>query len=121
MCIRDRVTPGGGVLKIKLSKRKPVKITTEVPNKRPDLAQTEFKNLPSPSSKPDEQTMLGSHPNTLDENKQSRERVETQLVITPAIMGIGKEKVIRIPVEKESGPSGNHKGNLTRGGLSKSR
>ena len=38
----SQVTPGGGVLKIKLSKKRPVKITTEIPNKRPDLAHTEF-------------------------------------------------------------------------------
>ena len=35
----SQVVPGGGVLKIKLSKKKPIKITAEAPDGEPDPAQ----------------------------------------------------------------------------------
>ena len=39
----SQVVPVGGVLKIKLSKKKPIKITAEAPNGEPDSAQTKVK------------------------------------------------------------------------------
>ena len=36
----SQVTPGGGVLKLTLTKKGPLKITTEAQNKRPDPSQT---------------------------------------------------------------------------------
>ena len=36
----SQVTPGGGVLKLTLSRKGPLRITTEVQNKRPDPSQT---------------------------------------------------------------------------------
>ena len=39
----SQLVPGGGVLKIKLSKKKPIKITAGAPDGEPDSAQTKVK------------------------------------------------------------------------------
>ena len=45
--------PGGGVLKIKLSKKKPIKITAEAPDGEPDPAQTKIKTVHDPMNRGD--------------------------------------------------------------------
>ena len=45
----SQVTPGGGVLKLTLTKRGPLKITTEAQNKRPDSSQTNVKTVYDPT------------------------------------------------------------------------
>ena len=45
----SQVTPGGGVLKLTLTKRGPLKITTEAQNKRPDPLQTTVKTAYDPT------------------------------------------------------------------------
>ena len=47
----SQVTPGGGVLKLTLTKKGPLKITTEAQNKRPDPSQTTVKKEPLQGSK----------------------------------------------------------------------
>ena len=51
----SQVVPGGGVLKIKLSKRKPIKITAGAPDGEPDPAQTKVKAIHDPINRRDEQ------------------------------------------------------------------
>ena len=41
----SQVTPGGGVLKLTLSKKKPLKITTKAPSGEPDPSQTTVKTV----------------------------------------------------------------------------
>ena len=45
----SQVTPGGGVLKLTLSRKGPLKITTETQNKRPDPSQTTVKTVYDPT------------------------------------------------------------------------
>ena len=45
----SQVTPGGGVLKLTLSRRGPLKITTEAQNKKPDPSQTTIKTVYDPT------------------------------------------------------------------------
>ena len=45
----SQVTPGGGVLKLTLTKKGPLKITTEAQNKRPDPSQTTVKTAYDPT------------------------------------------------------------------------
>ena len=45
----SQVTPGGGVLKLTLTKKGPLKITTEAQNKRPDSSQTAVKTAYDPT------------------------------------------------------------------------
>ena len=45
----SQVTQGGGVLKLTLSRRGPLKITTEAQNKKPDPSQTTIKTVYDPT------------------------------------------------------------------------
>ena len=45
----SQVTPGGGVLKLTLSRKRPLRITTEAQNKRPDPSQTTIKTAYDPT------------------------------------------------------------------------
>ena len=45
----SQVTPGGGVLKLALSRKGPLRITTEAQNKRPDPSQTTIKTAYDPT------------------------------------------------------------------------
>ena len=45
----SQVTPGGGVLKLTLSRKGPLRITTEAQNKRPDPSQTKIKTAYDPT------------------------------------------------------------------------
>ena len=45
----SQVTPGGGVLKLTLSRKGPLRITTETQNKRPDPSQTTIKTAYDPT------------------------------------------------------------------------
>ena len=46
----SQVTPGGGVLKLTLSRKGPLRITTEALNKRPDSSQTTIKTAYDPTN-----------------------------------------------------------------------
>ena len=52
--------PGGGVLKIKLSKKKPIKITAGAPDGEPDPAQTKIKTIHNPTNRRDGQPISNS-------------------------------------------------------------
>ena len=45
----SQVTPGGGVLKLTLSRKGPLRITTDAQNKRPDPLQTAIKTTYDPT------------------------------------------------------------------------
>ena len=45
----SQVTPGGGVLKLTLSRRGPLKITTEAQSKKADPSQTTIKTVYDPT------------------------------------------------------------------------
>ena len=47
----SQVTPGGGVLKLTLTKKGPLKITTEAQNKKPDPSQTTVKTVYGPTKR----------------------------------------------------------------------
>ena len=44
----SQVTPGGGVLKLTLSRKKPLKITAEAPSGEPDPPQTTVRTVYDP-------------------------------------------------------------------------
>ena len=70
----NQVTPGGGVLKIKLSKKKPIKITAGTPDGEHDPTQTKLKTVYGPTSKEGGQLPLGVSSNVLIETEQPREK-----------------------------------------------
>ena len=59
----SQVTPGGGVLKIKLSKKQPIKITAGAPRAESDLAQTKVKTVHEPIDKENGQPPPSVNPN----------------------------------------------------------
>ena len=56
----NQVTPGRGVLKLTLSKKKPLKITTRAPSEEPDLSQTTVKTVYDPKKEKGDQTERGT-------------------------------------------------------------
>ena len=66
----SQVTPGGGALKIKLSRKKPLQITAGMPGRK---SGTSMKPENIQGSK---QPILSSHIDTLSENTQVKRRVE---------------------------------------------
>ena len=70
----SQVVPGGGVLKIKLSKRKPIKITAGAPYGEPDPAQTKVKAIHDPINRRDEQPIPSPESGMMVSIKWSLER-----------------------------------------------
>ena len=64
----SQVTPGGGALKIKLSKKKPLQITAGAPGRK---SGTSMKPETIPNSK---QSILGSHMDTSSESTQVKKK-----------------------------------------------
>ena len=101
----SQVTPGGGALKIKLSKKKPLQITAGAPGRK---SGTSMKPENIQSSK---QSILSSHMDTSSESTQVKRRVEAPLMITPKHLGnnIGQQKGIPIKGENDFRNSNNHR------------
>ena len=74
----SQVTPGGGALKIKLSKKKPIKITAGAPKRESGTVQIKPENIQS-----SEQSILSSHTKASSKNIQTKRGVEVPLWITP--------------------------------------
>ena len=74
----SQVTPGGGVLKIKLSKKKPLKITAGAPDKRSETIPME---LERPRSS--KQSVLSSHVDTSSESTLPKRGAGAPFFITP--------------------------------------
>ena len=65
---------GGGVLKIKLSKKKPIKMIAEAPDGEPDSAQTKVKTVHDPTNRRDGQPITNSKPGVVVGVGQSVEK-----------------------------------------------
>ena len=74
----SQVTPDGGVLKIKLSKKKPLKITTGAPDRQSETIPMELEHPQS-----SKQSTLGSHVDTSGESTLPERGAGASLFITP--------------------------------------
>ena len=74
----SQVTPGGGVLKLTLTKRGPLKITTEAQNKRPGSSQTTIKTVYDPTK--EKEPLQGSESIKGKTTYREREKFENQRV-----------------------------------------
>ena len=83
----SQVTPGGGALKIKLSKKKPIKITAGAPKRESGTIQMKPENIQS-----SKQSTLSSHIDASSESTQTKRGVETPWLITPIHLGNNKEQ-----------------------------
>ena len=106
----SQVTPGGGVLKIKLSKKKPIKITAGAPEGEPDLAHTEVKTVHEPINKESGQPPSSVSLNVLVETKQPKEKRIPPVRASQLTLGIGERKRPNIPPRRVGGPNGNGSG-----------
>ena len=83
----SQVTPGGGALKIKLSKKKPIKITAGAPKRESGTVQMKPENIQN-----SRQSILSSHIGASSESTQTKRRVEAPLLITPIHLGNNEEQ-----------------------------
>ena len=104
----SQVTPGGGALKIKLSKKKPLQITTGVPERK---SGTSMKPENIQSSK---QSVLSSHMDTSSESTRVKRGVEAPLLITPKHLGNNIEQQKGIPIKGENDLRNNNNHRLAR-------
>ena len=74
----SQVTPGGGVLKLTLSRRGPLKITTEAQNKKPDPSQTTIKTVYDPTK--EEGPLQGGKNIEIKGTSRRGERFENQRI-----------------------------------------
>ena len=74
----SQVTPGGGALKIKLSKKKPLKITAGAPDGQSKTIPMELERIQSPK-----QSVPSSHVDTTSESTLPTRRAGAPLFITP--------------------------------------
>ena len=78
----SQVTPGGGTLKIKLSNKKPIKITAGAPKRESGTVPMKPENIQS-----SKQSILSSHTDASSESTQTKRGVEAPLLITPIHLG----------------------------------
>ena len=74
----SQVTPGGGALKIKLSKKKPLKITAGAPDRQSETIPMELERIQSPG-----RSVPSSHVDTTSESTLPTTRAGAPLFITP--------------------------------------
>ena len=72
------MTPGGGVLKLTLSRRGPLKITTEAQNKKPDPSQTTVKTVYDPTK--EEEPLQGGENMEIKGTSRRGETFENQRI-----------------------------------------
>ena len=107
----SQVTPGGGALKIKLSKKKPLKITAGAPDGQSETIPMELERIQSPR-----RSVPSSHVDTTSESTLPTRRAGAPLFITP----IQPEKNER-PQEGISTKGANDLQGSTNYGLTKER
>ena len=92
----SQVTPGGGALKIKFSKKKPIKITAGAPKRESGTIQTKPESIWS-----SKQSVLSSQVGASSESIQTERGAEAPLLITPKHLGNNIEQQKGIPIKGE--------------------
>ena len=102
----SQVTPGGGALKIKLSKKKPLQITAGAPEGKSVTVLMKPENIQS-----SKQTIPSSHIDTSSESTQAKRGVEIPLLITPKHPRNNIEQQKGIPIKRKNDlkDSNNHR------------
>ena len=105
----SQVTPGGGALKIKLSKKRPIKITAGAPKRESGTVPVKPENIQS-----SKQSILSSHIDASSESTQAKRGVEAPLLITPKHLGNNVKQQKGIPIKGENDPKDSNNRNLAR-------
>ena len=114
----SQVSPGGGVLKIKLSKKKPNKIIAGAPEGEPDLAQTKVKTVHEPINKESGRPPSSVSLNVLVETEQPKKRRMPPVRASQPTLGIGERKRPNIPPRRVGRPNCNGSGDPDGNGSS---
>ena len=114
----NQVVPGGGVLKIKLSKKKPIKITAGAPDGEPDPAQTKVKTVHDPINRRDGQPLSSLQPGAVDDAGQPVKKKIPPEGMIQQMLGMSKEGRPNIPPKRMGGPNGDGNGASGRNGSS---
>ena len=102
--------PGGGVLKIKLSRKKPIKITAGVPDGEPDPAQMKVRTIHDPTNRRDGQLISNSKSGVVVGVWQSVEEKIPLGGIRQPMLRMSREERPNIPPERMGRPNGNDSG-----------
>ena len=105
----SQVTPGGGALKIKLSKKKPIKITAGAPKGESGTTPMKPENIQS-----SKQSILSSHTDASSESTQTKRGVEAPLLITPIHLENNEGQRKGIPIKGENDPKDSNNRSLAR-------
>ena len=108
--------PGGGVLKIKLSKKKPIKITAEAPDGEPDPAQTKIKTVHNPINRGNEQSISNLKPGVMVDTGQPVEKKIPPGRMNQPMLGMSRKEKPNIPPKRMGRPNGNDNGASDRNG-----
>ena len=102
----QQVTPGGGALKIKLSKKKPLKITARAHDRQSETIPMELEHTQS-----SKQSVLSSHVDTSSESTQLKRGERAPLFITPTHLknNVKPQKGASIKGEDDFRGSTNHR------------
>ena len=102
----SQVTPGGGALKIKLSRKKPLQITAGAPERKSGTVPMKPESIQS-----SKQPIPSSHIDTFSENTQVKRRVEAPFLTTQKHLGNNIKQQKEIPIKGENDPrnSNNHR------------
>ena len=103
------MTPGGGALKIKLSKKKPLQITAGAPERKSGIAPVKPENIQSPK-----QPILSSHIDISSESTQAKRGVEPPLLITSKHLGNNIEQQGEVPIKRKNDPKDSNNCRLAR-------
>ena len=112
----SQVVPGGEVLKIKLSKKKPIKITAGAPDGEPDPAQTKVKAIHDPINRRNEQPISNPESGVMVDVGQSVERKILLGGIRQPMLRVSRGKRSNIPPERMGRYNDNDNGALNKNG-----
>ena len=112
----SQVVPGGGVLKIKLSKKKPIKITAEAPGGEPDPAQTKVKTVHDPINREDGQPISNLKPGVMVGAGQPVEKKIPPEGMSQPMLGMSRKERPNIPPKRMGRPNGGYNGASGRNG-----
>ena len=105
----SQVTPGGGALKIKLSKKAPLKITAGAPDRQSETIPMELERIPS-SKRPDPRSPI----DTTSESTLPMRGLGAPLFITPILpeSDVGQQR--ETAIKRENGLKSNARYGLTK-------
>ena len=105
----SQVTPGGGALKIKLSKKKPLKITAGAPDGQSETIPMELEHIQSPK-----RSVPSSHVDTTSDSTLPTRRAGAPLFITPIHLEKNEKPQKGTSIKRENDLKGSTNHGLTK-------